>query len=131
MSLTPPPLSFSQLTLTINNLPKLQQSGSFLCAFTLMGRTLITNATQTGQDTLTCGTPRTDLLPPIPAGQRECSYPEPLDRVVFTLKPLDDMHECVYSVAARQPGCMICPYITYCSAVSGLPLFAACRSRWV
>ncbi|XP_043221511.1 plexin-A2-like isoform X2 [Amphibalanus amphitrite] len=57
------------LTLTINNLPKLQQSGSFLCAFTLMGRTLITNATQTGQDTLTCGTPRTDLLPPIPSGQ--------------------------------------------------------------
>ena len=60
-----------QLTLTINNLPNVHQSGGFLCAFTLMGKTLITNATKTGPDTLTCTTPRTDLLLQIPSGQRE------------------------------------------------------------
>ncbi|XP_037069862.1 plexin-A2-like [Pollicipes pollicipes] len=58
------------LTLTINNLPKVKPEGRFLCAFTLMGKTLPTNATQTGQDTLTCTTPPTDQLPPIPSGQR-------------------------------------------------------------
>ncbi|XP_043223857.1 plexin-A2-like isoform X2 [Amphibalanus amphitrite] len=57
------------LTLTINNLPNVQQSGGFLCAFTLMGKTLITNATKTGPDTLMCTTPRTDLLLQIPSGQ--------------------------------------------------------------
>ncbi|XP_037086635.1 plexin-A4-like [Pollicipes pollicipes] len=57
------------LTLTINNLPNPQQEGSFLCAFTLMGKTLLTNATKMSPDTLTCTTPRTDLLPPIPSGE--------------------------------------------------------------
>lgn len=66
------PLSCSpQLALTINNLPKLQGDNSFLCSFTLMGQKLDTEATQTGPDTLTCTTPRTDRLPPIPSGQRE------------------------------------------------------------
>ncbi|KAK4872260.1 hypothetical protein RN001_016384 [Aquatica leii] len=54
------------LDLVIDNLPSL--SGQFLCAFTALDRTLITNATRKNYG-VNCTTPRTDLLPPIPVGQ--------------------------------------------------------------
>ena len=56
-----------QLDLVIDNLPTL--SGQFLCAFTALDKTLITNATKKNYG-VNCTTPRTDLLPPIPVGQR-------------------------------------------------------------
>jgi plexin A len=52
----------------IENLPTL--SGQFLCAFTALDKTLITNATRKSYG-VNCTTPRTDLLPSIPQGQRE------------------------------------------------------------
>ncbi|XP_075218268.1 plexin A isoform X1 [Lycorma delicatula] len=54
------------LELTIDNLPTL--SGQFLCAFTALDKTLITNATRKPFG-INCTTPRTDLLPSIPQGQ--------------------------------------------------------------
>lgn len=55
----------------IENLPSL--SGQFLCAFTALDKTLTTPATRkaTGASGVNCTTPRTDLLPPIPPGQRK------------------------------------------------------------
>ncbi|CAH0391887.1 unnamed protein product [Bemisia tabaci] len=55
-----------RLELAIENLPTL--SGQFLCAFSIMDKTLITNATLK-QGGITCTTPRTDVLPPIQQGQ--------------------------------------------------------------
>ncbi|XP_044257238.1 plexin A3 [Tribolium madens] len=54
------------LDLIIDNLPSL--SGHFLCAFTVLDKPLITNATRKGSG-VNCTTPRTDLLPSIPPGQ--------------------------------------------------------------
>ncbi|XP_049953527.1 plexin-A4 isoform X2 [Schistocerca serialis cubense] len=54
------------LELVIENLPTL--SGQFLCAFTALDKTLITNATRKPYG-VNCTTPRTDLLPSIPQGQ--------------------------------------------------------------
>lgn len=59
-----------QLELAIDHLPTLQ--GQFLCAFTALDKTLITNATRKSPG-INCTTPRTDLLPSIPPGQREYS----------------------------------------------------------
>ncbi|XP_057324219.1 plexin-A4 [Microplitis mediator] len=53
------------LELSIDNLPTL--SGEFLCAFSVLDKTLITNATRK-QFGVNCTTPRTDLLPSIPIG---------------------------------------------------------------
>lgn len=58
---------FFQLDLVIDNLPSL--TGHFLCAFTALDKTLITNATRKGSG-VNCTTPRTDSLPSIPQGQR-------------------------------------------------------------
>lgn len=52
----------------IENLPTL--SGQFLCAFSALDKTLITNATRKPYG-VNCTTPRTDLLPSIPPGQRK------------------------------------------------------------
>jgi plexin A len=54
------------LDLIIDNLPSL--TGHFLCAFTVLDKPLITNATRKGSG-VNCTTPRTDLLPSIPPGQ--------------------------------------------------------------
>lgn len=54
------------LELVIENLPTL--SGQFLCAFSALDKTLITNATRKPYG-VNCTTPRTDLLPSIPPGQ--------------------------------------------------------------
>ncbi|XP_030756374.1 plexin-A4 [Sitophilus oryzae] len=54
------------LDLVIDNLPSL--SGHFLCAFTALDKTLVTNATRKGSG-VNCTTPRTDSLPSIPPGQ--------------------------------------------------------------
>ncbi|XP_066584060.1 plexin-A4 [Prorops nasuta] len=54
------------LELVIDNLPTL--SGQFLCAFSALDKTLITNASRKSFG-VNCTTPRTDLLPPIPQGQ--------------------------------------------------------------
>nr|CAD7396273.1 unnamed protein product [Timema poppensis] len=54
------------LDLVIDNLPTL--SGQFLCAFTALDKTLITNATRKSYG-VNCTTPRTDQLPSIPPGQ--------------------------------------------------------------
>ncbi|KAJ8983519.1 hypothetical protein NQ317_012010 [Molorchus minor] len=54
------------LDLVIDNLPTLQ--GHFLCAFTALDKTLITNAARKGSG-VNCTTPRTDTLPSIPPGQ--------------------------------------------------------------
>ncbi|KAK7867968.1 hypothetical protein R5R35_004968 [Gryllus longicercus] len=54
------------LELVIDNLPTLP--GQFLCAFTALDKTLITNATRKSYG-VNCTTPRTDLLPSIPPGQ--------------------------------------------------------------
>ncbi|XP_067122898.1 plexin A3-like, partial [Centruroides vittatus] len=54
------------LTLIIDNLPVLE--GQFFCAFTIMGKTLTTNATRSTNG-ITCATPHTDSLPSIPPGQ--------------------------------------------------------------
>lgn len=54
------------LDLIIENLPTL--SGQFLCAFTALDKTLITNATKKNYG-VNCTTPRTDTLPSIPPGQ--------------------------------------------------------------
>ncbi|XP_017783638.1 PREDICTED: plexin A3 [Nicrophorus vespilloides] len=54
------------LDLAIDNLPTL--SGQFLCAFTALDKTLITNATKKSYG-VNCTTPRTDSLPSIPQGQ--------------------------------------------------------------
>jgi plexin A len=56
------------LDLIIDNLPSL--TGHFLCAFTVLDKPLITNATRKGSG-VNCTTPRTDLLPSIPPGQRK------------------------------------------------------------
>ncbi|KAF7989684.1 hypothetical protein HCN44_008358 [Aphidius gifuensis] len=53
------------LELVIDNLPTL--NGEFLCAFSALDKTLITNATRKSFG-VNCTTPRTDLLPSIPAG---------------------------------------------------------------
>nr|XP_034833100.1 uncharacterized protein LOC117989797 [Maniola hyperantus] len=60
------PTTARTLDLVIENLPTL--NGQFLCAFTALDRTLITNATRKPYG-VNCTTPRTDTLPPIPAGQ--------------------------------------------------------------
>ncbi|XP_015599492.1 plexin-A2 [Cephus cinctus] len=54
------------LELVIENLPSL--TGQFLCAFSALDKTLITNATRKSYG-VNCTTPRTDLLPAIPTGQ--------------------------------------------------------------
>nr|CAD7417264.1 unnamed protein product [Timema cristinae] len=54
------------MDLVIDNLPTL--SGQFLCAFTALDKTLITNATRKSYG-VNCTTPRTDQLPSIPPGQ--------------------------------------------------------------
>lgn len=54
------------LELVIDNLPTL--SGQFLCAFSTLDKTLITNASRKSFG-VNCTTPRTDLLPAIPQGQ--------------------------------------------------------------
>ena len=51
------------LSLFIENLPSLD--GQFYCAFTAFSKTLITNANRSANG-VTCPTPQTDLLPPIP-----------------------------------------------------------------
>ncbi|KAK0081171.1 hypothetical protein PV325_012648 [Microctonus aethiopoides] len=53
------------LELVIDNLPTL--NGEFLCAFSALDKTLITNATRKSFG-VNCTTPRTDLLPSIPTG---------------------------------------------------------------
>ncbi|XP_076657981.1 plexin A [Halictus rubicundus] len=54
------------LELVIENLPTLP--GQFLCAFSTLDKTLITNASRKSFG-VNCTTPRTDLLPAIPQGQ--------------------------------------------------------------
>lgn len=54
------------LELVIENLPTL--SGQFLCAFSTLDKTLITNASRKSFG-VNCTTPRTDLLPSIPQGE--------------------------------------------------------------
>ncbi|XP_067128995.1 plexin-A2 isoform X2 [Centruroides vittatus] len=54
------------LSLLIGNLPVLE--GHFFCAFTALGKTLVTNATRSSNG-VNCATPHTDSLPPIPPGQ--------------------------------------------------------------
>ncbi|XP_015429042.1 PREDICTED: plexin-A4 [Dufourea novaeangliae] len=54
------------LELVIENLPTLP--GQFLCAFSTLDKTLITNASRKSFG-VNCTTPRTDLLPSIPLGQ--------------------------------------------------------------
>ncbi|XP_035717435.1 plexin-A4-like isoform X1 [Vespa mandarinia] len=54
------------LELVIDNLPTL--SGQFLCAFSALDKTLITNASRKPYG-VNCTTPRTDLLPSIPPGK--------------------------------------------------------------
>ena len=54
------------LELVIENLPTL--SGQFLCAFSALDKTLITNASRKSYG-VNCTTPRTDLLPSIPPGR--------------------------------------------------------------
>lgn len=57
------------LSLFIDNLPVLDGVPvQFYCAFTAFSKTLITNATRSPNG-VTCPTPQTDLLPPIPNGQ--------------------------------------------------------------
>ncbi|XP_059062852.1 plexin A3-like [Achroia grisella] len=56
----------TNLDLMIQNLPTI--NGQFLCAFTALGRTIVTNATRKHYG-FTCTTPRTDTLPRIPDGQ--------------------------------------------------------------
>lgn len=53
------------LELVIDNLPNI--TGQFFCAFTALEKVLITNAVRKNYG-VNCTTPRTDLLPPIPAG---------------------------------------------------------------
>ncbi|XP_012277326.1 plexin-A4 [Orussus abietinus] len=53
------------LELMIENLPTLK--GQFLCAFSALDKTLITNASRKAYG-VNCTTPRTDLLPSIPPG---------------------------------------------------------------
>lgn len=54
------------LSLVIDNLPVLE--GQFFCAFTAFGKVLVTNATRSASG-VTCATPHTDSLPPIPPGE--------------------------------------------------------------
>ena len=54
------------LDLVIENLPALD--GPFYCAFTAFGKTQLTNATRRSSG-VSCLTPPTDLLPPIPEGK--------------------------------------------------------------
>jgi hypothetical protein len=67
----------------IDNLPTL--SGQFLCAFTALDKTLITNATRKSYG-VNCTTPRTDLLPSIPQGQRKLTYLRIVHSVVMNLR---------------------------------------------
>ena len=57
-----------QLSLVIDNLPTL--SGQFQCAFSALGKVLLTNATRTANGVI-CTTPRTDHIPANPPGQRK------------------------------------------------------------
>lgn len=52
----------------IDNLPVLE--GQFFCAFTALGKTLVTNASRSANG-VSCATPHTDSLPPIPPVQRK------------------------------------------------------------
>lgn len=61
-------LLWLQLTLVIGNLPVLE--GQFFCAFTAFSKTLETNATRSTNG-VSCATPHTDSLPPIPPGERK------------------------------------------------------------
>jgi len=54
------------LQLVIDNLPNLP--GSYICAFSAIGKVLMTNATRTATG-VSCTTPRNDLLPIIPSGE--------------------------------------------------------------
>jgi len=54
------------LQIVIENLPQLP--GNFVCAFSALGKTLMTNATKTNTG-VSCTTPRNDLLPLIPSGE--------------------------------------------------------------
>ncbi|KAF8785202.1 plexin-A2-like isoform X2 [Argiope bruennichi] len=54
------------LNLVIDNLPVLE--GQFFCAFTALGKTLVTNASRSANG-VSCATPHTDSLPPIPPTQ--------------------------------------------------------------
>jgi len=55
------------LDLTVNNLPT-NIGDKYFCAFSACDKVLLKNATRTDQG-LSCSTPRTDLLPPIPQGE--------------------------------------------------------------
>lgn len=55
------------MNLVIDNLPVLE--GQFFCAFTALGKTLVTNASRSANG-VSCATPHTDSLPPIPPTQR-------------------------------------------------------------
>ncbi|KAG8193494.1 hypothetical protein JTE90_003709 [Oedothorax gibbosus] len=54
------------LSLVIDNLPALE--GSFYCAFSALGKALVTNATRSANG-VNCPTPHTDSLPTIPPGE--------------------------------------------------------------
>jgi len=57
------------LSLVIENLPNLPSNhGDYICAFSALGKVLMTNATRTSEG-VSCTTPRNDLLPTIPSGE--------------------------------------------------------------
>ncbi|GBO43723.1 Plexin-A2, partial [Araneus ventricosus] len=56
------------LNLVNDNLPAVEEQ--FFCAFSALGKVLVTNATRSA-DGVNCATPHTDSLPPIPTGERE------------------------------------------------------------
>lgn len=70
-------LLWLQLTLVIGNLPVLE--GQFFCAFTAFSKTLETNATRSTNG-VSCATPHTDSLPPIPPGERK---PPQMDSCIY------------------------------------------------
>jgi len=57
------------LELVIDHLPNLKEH--LVCAFSTKEKTIVTNATRNG-NIVNCTTPRTDLLPQIEPGKREC-----------------------------------------------------------
>ncbi|GBO00434.1 hypothetical protein AVEN_259024-1 [Araneus ventricosus] len=54
------------MNLVIANLPALERQ--FFCAFSALGKVLVTNATRSANG-VNCATPHTDSLPPIPQGE--------------------------------------------------------------
>ena len=57
-----------QITVTVEQLPELGSGESYECNFDLNDVFLTSPASKSGND-LTCTTPSTDLLPPIPEGE--------------------------------------------------------------